>query len=479
MSFFQYINRTLNSSRSLILFAVFATYFFARTTLLPLAHDDFSYAFIWDGAHGGNLAGMQFGSPEIEYRERVSSFGDIAQSMWSHYFTWGGRIFAHTISQFFLWIGKPAFDVANTIVLILFILVILNLANTWLKISRAALVWIFIALNFFAAQSISTMFWLTGSCNYLWMAFFQLFFLTPYVKALRSSEVKNSALNVIIMIVLGLLAGWSNEVGALVTIFLTTLMVIMCKARGLLRPWMIAGLVVLTASSALMILAPGNFVRLAIVSPNYHYTAELFFQHLTGSFPRIVVADLIVLIPMFVYFFKRKAGKLTTPEILMLAFAIGGFIVPCIMLFSPEFNLRMSMPSMAFTLVAATSAILELSRPNFKLNLQLPKNFLRSVTAIATSALIVYFVLLIYVDISVFNAARRQVRYIERNATLDPIELSPLPVRHRFDSIQGDRTGVPYLKFLGGINGDANFYINRFVARYYGVKHVVGVDDSN
>ncbi len=477
MSFFQYINRTLNSSRSLILFAVFATYFFARTTLLPLAHDDFSYAFIWDGAHGGNLAGMQFGSPEIEYRERVSSFGDIAQSMWSHYFTWGGRIFAHSIAQFFLWIGKPAFDVANTIVLILFILVILNLANTWLKISRAALIWIFIALNFFAAQSISTMFWLTGSCNYLWMAFFQLFFLTPYVKALRSSEVKSSALNVIIMIVLGLLAGWSNEVGALVTIFLTTLMVMMCKARGLLRPWMIAGLVVLTVSCALMILAPGNFARLAIVSPNYHYTAELFFQHLTGSFPRIVVADLIVLIPMFVYFSNRKFGQLTTPEILMLAFAAGGFIVPCIMLFSPEFNLRMSMPSMAFTLVAATSAILELSRPNFKLNLQLPKKILRGVTTIVTSALIVYFVLLIYVDISVFNAARRQVRYIERNATLDPIELPPLPVRHRFDSIQGDRTGVPYLRHLGGINDDANFYINRFVARYYGVKHVVGVDD--
>ena len=419
------------------------------------------------------------GSPELEYRERVSSFGDIAQSMWSHYFTWGGRIFAHTISQFFLWIGKPAFDVANTVVLILFILVIMNLANTWLKISRLALIWIFVALNLFAAQSISTMFWLTGACNYLWMSFFQLFFLTPYVKALRSSEVKNSALNVIIMVVLGMLAGWSNEVGALVTIFLTTLMIIMCKARGLHRPWMTAGLVVLTISCAFMILAPGNFARLAIVCPNYHYTAELFFKHLTGSFPRIVAANLIVLIPMFIYFWKRKPAPFTTPEILMLAFAVGGFIVPVIMLFSPEFNLRMSMPSMAFTLVAATSAILELSRPNFKLTLNLPKNFLRGVTVTVTTALIVYFVLLIYVDISVFNAARRQVRYIERNATLDPIKLPPLPVRHRFDVIQGDRTGVPYLKFLGGINNDANFYINRFVARYYGVRHVVGVDDSN
>ncbi|MBQ7453586.1 MAG: hypothetical protein IJS69_00810 [Selenomonadaceae bacterium] len=194
MSFLQYINRTLNSSRSLILFAVFAGYFFVRTTLLPLAHDDFCYAFIWDGEHGGNLSPMEIGSPEVEYRQRVESFSDIIQSQWSHYFTWGGRVLAHTLIQFFLWIGKPYFNIANTVVFILLILVIINLANTWLKISRFALVWIFLCLNLFAAWSVNTMFWLTGACNYLWMSFFQLFFLTPYVKALRSHEAGNSTL---------------------------------------------------------------------------------------------------------------------------------------------------------------------------------------------------------------------------------------------------------------------------------------------
>ncbi|MCR5833229.1 MAG: DUF6056 family protein [Selenomonadaceae bacterium] len=477
MSFFQYINRTLNSSRSLILFAMFAGYFFLRTTLLPLAHDDFSYAFIWDGAHGGNLAMMQTGSPEIEYRERVSSFSDIFESQWSHYFTWGGRVFAHTLIQFFLWIGKPYFNVANTIVFILLILVIINLANTWLKISRKALIWIFLSLNLFAAWSINTMFWLTGSCNYMWMSFVQLFFLTPYVKALRSNDAGDSKLNVVIMIVLGILAGWSNEVGALVTIFLATIMVIMCRAQGVFRTWMVAGLAVAIISCCFMILAPGNFERLSIARPDYHYSLDILCSYLTGSFPRIIAADLITLIPMFIYFGQREPGKLNTNEILMLLFSIGGFLVPTIMLFAPEFNLRMSMPSMAFTLVASTSAILQLERSDFKLSMLIPESFLRGVSVTLTSLLVFYFATLIYVDISVFNSSRRQVRYMQRHADLETIELTPLYVRHRFDCIQGDRTAVPYMHYLGGLTEDKNFYINLFVARYYGVKSVVGVPE--
>ena len=478
MSFFQYINRTLNSSRSLILFALFAGYFFVRTTLLPLAHDDFCYAFIWDGDHGGNLAGMEIGSPEIEYRERVGSFADIIQSQISHYFTWGGRVLSHTIIQFFLWIGKPYFNIANTVVFILLILVIINLANTWLKISRFALVWIFVCLHLVSAWSVNTMFWLTGSCNYMWMAFFQLFFLTPYVKALRSREAGDSALNVVIMVVLGLLAGWSNEVGALVTIFLTTLMIFMCRRRGIFRPWMVVGLVVLTVSCVFMILAPGNFARLDVARPNYHYTFDIFMSYMTGSFPRVIVGDLIALIPMFVYFFKRQAGKLNTTEILMLLFSIGGFLVPTIMLFAPEFNLRMSFPSMIFVLVASTSAILELNRPNFNFSLNVPKKILRGVSIALTSTLVLYFATLIYVDISVFNASRRQVRYIQRNSELDPILLPPLPVRHRFDKIHGDRTAVQYMYFLGGMKSDPNFYMNLLIARYYGVRHVAGAEEN-
>ena len=476
MSFFQWINQTLNSSRSLILFVVFAGFFFVRTTLLPLSHDDYAYAFIWDGEHGGNLEQMQFGSEEVETRQRVESLNDIYQSMESHYFTWGGRIFAHGLAQLFIWLGKPIFDVANTIIFIFLVLTIINLSNTWLKISRQALVWIFLSLFLFSAASLMSLFWLTGSCNYMWMSFFQLFFLTPYVKALRSGEAGNSILNFLLMILLGLAAGWSNEAGALATVCLTIFFVIMCKAREVFRLWMVAGLVALMIGCAFMIFAPGNFARLEFAHPNFHYTAAIFFEHLHG-FGRVVAADFIALFPMFIYFLRRKNTGLNVPEILMLAFTAAGLLVPTAMMFSPEFNLRVSIPSLTFILVASTSAILELERQHLKFRLNLPKKIARVISVGLTAALLSYFVTFIYVDISIFNAARRQVRFIERNAELDPVPLSIMPIRHRFEEIQGDRSAVPYMKHFAGVIENPNFCLNILVAQYYGVRHVVAVND--
>ena len=474
---FKRLVQTMDSSRSFILFAAFAGFFFIRTALCPLSHDDYGYAFIWDGAHGGNLEAMQFGSPEIEHRDRVESFADIFKSLTSHYFDWGGRIFAHAFVQFFIWVGKPVFDIANTMIFIFLVLTIINLSNTWLKISRTALLWIFFTMFFLMASSMMSTLWLTGSCNYMWMTFFQLFFLTPYVKALRSHEAGNSNLNVVLMIILGLFAGWSNEAGALATVCLTFFLLVMCKVQGVFRPWMIAGFLAVSVGCAFMLLAPGNFVRMEFAHPNFVYTKELFLSHMSNGFIRVVVADFIALLPMFIYFMRRGAAKINMAEILMLAFTATGFLVPIALLFSPEYNSRISITSLSFILVASSSAILELEKKNLKAALNFPKKFLRGVSIILTVSFVSYFATLIYVDISIFNAARRQVRYIQRNAELDPIPMPRMPIRHRFEKIHGDRSAAEELDFFAGIEPKLNSCRNSCVAQYYGVRHVIAVDD--
>ena len=468
--------QTIDSSRSMILFIAFAGFFFVRTALCPLSHDDYGYAFIWDGAHGGNLEAMQFGSPEIEHRDRVESFGDIFKSLESHYFDWGGRIFAHAVVQFFIWIGKPYFDVANTMIFVFLVLTIINLANTWLKISRAALLWIFFTMFFLMASSMMSTLWLTGSCNYMWMTFFQLFFLTPYVKALRSHEAGNSTLNVVLMIVLGLCAGWSNEAGALATVCLTFFLLVMCKVQGVFRSWMVAGFLAISVGCAFMLFAPGNFVRMEFAHPNFAYTKELFLSHMSNGFLRVVAADFIALIPMFIYFWRRGSSKINMAEILMLAFTATGFLVPIALLFSPEYNSRISITSLSFILVASSSAILELERKNLKAVLNFPKNFLRGISLVLTISFVSYFATLIYVDISIFNAARRQVRYIQRNAQFDPIPMPRMPIRHRFEEIHGDRSAAAELDYFAGIENKLNSCRNSCVAQYYGVKHVIAAD---
>ena len=458
--------------RPQILFAIFAGFFFIRTILMPLAYDDYAYAFIWDGEHDGNLQMMMIGSPEVETRERVDSFGDIFDSMWSHYFTWGGRIFAHSIVQFFMWIGKPAFDVANTIVFIALVLSIIKLAAAQIKFSRNVLLWIFFSLFILSAWSMTTMFWLTGSCNYMWMSLVQMLFLIPYVNALRSNV---APLNFWLMIPLGFLAGWSNEAGALATICLTIFLMKLCKARKVYRPQMTAGFITLIIGCAFMMFSPGNLVRMEFSHPNFHYSLEVFLEHLTTEFPRVVGANLIALLPVWIYFLRRNFfGRLNTTEILMAAFTAASFLVPVIMLFSPEFTLRVSITSMIFALVAASTAILELERRPIKI---LSEKILRGISAGLIAVFIAYFLTLIYMDVQFFKATCQTEEFLQNNKEVELISLKPVPISHRFDAIHGDRVTRYYMAHFGGIDTNPKDCRNVITSQYYGIKGIVAVND--
>ena len=459
--------RVVSSMRSEPLLILFAGLFFVRTCLMPLMGDDYGYAFIWDGAHGGNLAGMYFGSPDIEIRHRVASISDLIQSQWSHYMTWGGRTISHVLVQSFIWLGKPLFDVANAIVFVALVMAILTLAGVKLKAARLSLLWMFACLFVLTKFSVVSMIYLTGSCNYMWTALLQTAFLIPYVKALRGEATSDSRLKVAAMSGLGILAGWSNEAGALATICLTTFVIILCRSKKISRSWMTFGLVASIVGCAMMFLSPGNFVRLQLTHAGYHYSAAIFLHHLTDPFAKVVAADSIALIPMFAYFLTRR-GSFTTSEVLMLAFTIAGLLVPSAMLFSPEFSVYISLTSMVFVLVAATIAIDQL---------RLPEKFLRGLSAALTVGLLLYFATLIYVDISLYRDAQHQIAFISEHRDLDPIPISPMRVRHRFDAIHAQSSVVPYVTHFAGVEPKFESSWNSCVAQYYGAHYVFAVDE--
>ena len=87
---------------------VFMGIFFARNLMLPMASDDIPYAFVWDGEDRGNLL------DSVGPRERITSFGDIVRSQYSHYMTWGGRIIGIGLTQLFACECKGLFNVLNT-----------------------------------------------------------------------------------------------------------------------------------------------------------------------------------------------------------------------------------------------------------------------------------------------------------------------------------------------------------------------------
>lgn len=429
----------------------FVGYFFLRNIFMPLCYDDYAYAFIWDGEHGGNLDAMEIGE-----RQRVENFSDIFISQISHYFTWGGRIIGHSLAQFFIWVGKISFDVANTIVLIIFILTILNFAGIKFRDGKFAIVWIFFNLFFVSAifgQTVIWMTWLTGTCNYFWLTVLQLIFLLQYVKIIRGEKI---FIPKILIFPLSIISGWATEAGSLATVFLTAIFILMARRKKFLKKWMLAGFFGVILGCALNIFSPGNFAQMEFiqsVNPNFKFSAELLKNHIFNAFLPIILIDLFALLPAIYY-----RGK----NFFVRAFAAAGFLIPCAMLFSPKFELRVTILSLIFILVASTIAIAEMKKFDFES---------KKICAGLMTILFLYFSSSIYENFLICRETSRQIEFIQKNREenlifLPRFNLPPILKKiHREDS--------PPINSFAGIIDNENYCINVMVAQYYGAEKVI------
>ena len=462
--------------REKIYFFLLIGYFFLRNILMPLSDDDYAYAFIWDGEHGGNLI------DGIGERQRVESIGDIFQSQYSHWHTWGGRVIAHFFAQFFIWIGKIYFDVANTIFFAAFIVLILKLTDTQFKKSGFAMSWIFFVLFFVGARfsaSVTWMTWLTGACSYFWSTVFQFTFLLPYVNAVRNGKADDSKAKIFLMIALGIFAGLSNESGSLATIFLTSILIFTAWRKNFLQRWLSAGFIFLILGSAICILAPGNFAQtefIRSVNPDaFNFSAELLKNNLSIGFLPVVCLDLAALLPTIIYFVKRGSGKLTTADILIVSFAAAGLIVPLSMIFSPKFDFsRVAVISLPFMIVSAVAAYNELKK--FSRKFSLP-------TIIHAGILIaccLYSASVLYSYKSINDAWENQINYVIEHKEEEIIHLPPMPplssTQEFFANIQGADFPILHTKYFGGLTPNKFNPINISISQYYGAKSIVTGD---
>lgn len=217
--------------------------------LTPLAADDFSYSFIFASA------------------ERIDSFSDIIYSQWLHYFGWGGRSVVHFIAQTFLWWGKPLFNIFNSLVFIIYI----NLISyfSFGRKNAGGIICSFLAVWFLLPAISSVIFWLTGSCNYLWGTTIVFLFIYRYYKCIVSNKTNGPAAPAVKSVCLaalwflfGIIAGWCNENTSAMGIFICFLLTLYhYKKYAKVNSWQISGIVGSVLGFGLMLLAPGNYIR--------------------------------------------------------------------------------------------------------------------------------------------------------------------------------------------------------------------------
>lgn len=360
-------------------------FFYILNYLTPMAFgDDYVYSFVWQG-HSEY-------EPLTETATRVSSLQDLLISQWSHYFTWSGRAVSHIIAQFFLWVGKPVFNIFNAFISVLLIIEIYWCANKGIvtfdfKMSR--LLYIFFALWAFTPAFSSVFLWLTGACNYLWTVVLLLGFLLPFVHKFYFFEknISHHKRFTFSMFFFGMLAGWTTENSICWIILVLLVFFYVNREKIEIESWMISGLAGLIVGYTLLMFAPGNVVRLQAETgaSSGWVTGRLISAHLN-------MLAVVFLFQLLLWYFNlrslfilkieaKKKAVVKWDKLLVQTLCVLSFCMTAMMLFSPNFPPRSSFPGTV--LLVIVSSVLLRAQEEYKINLIL-KNAKRFLCIVGT-----------------------------------------------------------------------------------------------
>jgi len=324
-------------------------FFYLLNYLMPLAFgDDYIYAFIWQG--------KPMFLPLKEGAVKISSLQDLIASQISFYFTWSGRVVNNTLSQLFIWVGKDVFNVFNAFASVILVLEIYWCANKG-KITFSfdifRLAWLFLLFWVFTPGFPSVVLWLVGACHYLWTAVLLTGFLIPYIRkyyCLEKQVVDNCWFS-LIMLVSGVLAGCTNENSVCWIVLLLLAFIASNRKNPSFEGWMYTGVFGLVLGYAILMLSPGNIVRLQATHDAGWFNVGKVLENM-----HIFSAVLVIQFLLW-YFCIRSLPKIfknlyactirceLIKELLLIkAFCTTAMGMTFVMMFSPEFYLRSAFP---------------------------------------------------------------------------------------------------------------------------------------
>lgn len=295
--------------------------------LTPLIADDFAYQLI-------------FGT-----KEYTTGVKDIIQSQINHYDMWGGRSVVHFIAQLLLLMPPLLADILNSIVFILFIILIyLHIKGRDKRHSLSLFTIILLAAWFFLPMIGDTILWTTGSANYLWGTTIILLFLLPYRWYNGMSRQKGmQVITAILLFLGGIIAGWTNENTAAGMIIVIVLFLLFYRSEKWNIPLShVIGLTGVIIGYIIMLSAPGNFQRggeglepslLLIAYRIFSYTESLMIDY---GFLIIFFFVLAILLR----YFNRSENNSRKPLYLSLLYLAGALSAIYSMILSPQFPSR-------------------------------------------------------------------------------------------------------------------------------------------
>ena len=416
-----------------VMLLIFMGVFFVRNLMLPMVSDDIPYAFIWDGADRGNLL------DGVGSRERITSFGDIVKSQYSHYMSWGGRIIGIGLTQLFAWEGKKLFNILNTLVFIALALLVFRVGTgkKWHEMNTAYMFWCLFAFWFLIPDSFLTTLWMCGSCVFLWTAVLELLFLLPYALAFWQGTKFSSRWFVPLMALSGLCAGWSVETGAFATGIITFCAFIYFWRHRQLAPWMVVGFVFLCVGGLMLGLAPGEMVRMELqrlyeynpgLPEDMYWTPLMFKINFIECFYPVVIKQIPLFLLIFYYIYRLPKGqrwnKVTQFQAVMVGASLTTMVV---MIFVPVAPARAGFFSTVAVLIASLSAMCELLKEKETLWSRY-RRLVQSFVAVSLLLWVVTTATVLYIEWDVRQQWMSRIDYINAHQDQDVVVVHQIDV---------------------------------------------------
>lgn len=329
------------NSTKIVLISVFLLILLLNI-LTPLLADDYSYALKING-------------------KRIKNVLDIFNFQLNHYLKWGGRTLVHSIAQIFLMMPKAIFNISNSLIYILFLYTIYLI----IKGNNKKYSFMLILINFVIFFSLpvygENTIWLIGSCNYLWATTFILLFIYIYT---NNNYKKNNKWKNLLIFLFGIVVGWSNENTSFGLISILTTYLVIDKIKNTkISKFKICGLIGVIIGFAIMILAPGNYVRASKFNENTNIIIKIVRNIINYTISAIdymwipIIATIVLII---YYIYNRKKINFN-----FYPYIIGSFFSIYSMVLSPEFPERSWMGPIIFLIIADGILIYNLLNEKF------------------------------------------------------------------------------------------------------------------
>ena len=448
---------------------IFAFMLLLESLAFRFIGDDYIYSFMWEG-HSMYV-------PLSENARRIDSFSDILASGYSYYMTWGGRVIAQMLAMFFLWVGRPWFNLAMAAGIILLLFSIQWIAHEG-RITFALrpfdILMTFLCFWSFNINFPGTVVWIDGACNYFFPLLAVMIFLIPYIhRYFTDEERRKPGYFILFMFILGVLAGDSNE-NTICWIGLSGLVYLVYYGkRKKLEFWMVTGMAGLTIGYGLLMLSPGNVIRMKESGEAFQFLF-LDMDHLRSLGFCFLVQSFLWMYLWMAYRRRKylQVNKYGRHIRLASWFAVMSMLFNLIMLFSPESPFRAAFPSLIFlmTAVMLIHRVTQLSE----------KNIVKAKACSVLSLLwILYFCFTFSTSVVLYYNQHLYMGNIIRQAESLSGKNLVLKVTGEPDVLKKWVLLTGMHAFNSPVEKDVNHWRNVAFARYYGIKGIYREDAAD